>query len=47
VKPMSWNTELAGDNAFDPMKFLLSSDNGGYDRAVGIRSAGVDHVGWR
>lgn len=97
---MSWNDELAGETAFDPMRcdlshnhaaaprpistspasahagtdaaagicaglgattgarhrhyahstsstrFLLSSDNGGYDRAIGIRSAGVNSVGW-
>ena len=46
VKPVSWNNELADGAAFDPMRFLLSSDNGGYARAIGIRSAGVDDVGW-
>lgn len=47
VKPLSWNSYLSDEDlAFDAMRAVLSSDNGGYDRAVGIRSQGVNAVGW-
>jgi hypothetical protein len=49
VKPASWNQYRSGDAAsFDPMRFILSSDSneGEFNRALGIRSQNVEQVGW-